>query len=68
MSDNKGSTEGKQAAPGDDTGSKKSDSQSARRNSGSGHEVTGAEKYASLSGSGGVPLRTGQGYEHLAEH
>jgi len=38
-------------------------SSQARRGSQSGHETTGAEKFAASGGSGGVPTRTGQGYE-----
>ncbi len=56
----------KQAAPVSDTDSKKSDSHTVRRSS--SHEVTGAEKFGSSGGSGGVTIRSGQGYEHLAEH
>jgi len=64
--DNKGSSEGKQAPPGDSTGSKTADSQNVP--SSGGHEETGAEKIFSTGGSGGVPIRSGQGYESLAQH
>jgi hypothetical protein len=63
--ENKGSSEVKQAPPSDDTGSKSTGSR--RKSSTGGHEETGAEKFAS-GGSGGVPVRSGQGYEHLANH
>jgi len=33
-----------------------------------GHEETGAEKFFSSGGSGGVTVRNGQGYEDLAPH
>ena len=65
MSD-KVSTQEKQSAPGDSADSKKNDSHHAT--SSSGHEVTGAERFISSNGSGGVPIRSGQGYEYLAEH
>jgi hypothetical protein len=57
------SSGGKQATPSDKTVPENTDSHTARRASGSGHEITGAEKFASGGGSGGVPMRTGQGYE-----
>jgi len=59
---------------GDHKGSKEAspvDSKSAgtnRRQSAGGHEETGAEKLFSSGGSGGVPIRNGQGYEDLAPH
>ena len=65
MSD-KVSTEVKQSAPGDNADSKKSDSHHSGASS--GHEVTGAEKFTSSGGSGGITIRGGQGYEHLADH
>ena len=61
------SSGGKQATPGDKTGPEKTDSHNADRRA-SGHEVTGAEKFAAAGGSGGVPLRGGQGYEAYANH
>lgn len=36
--------------------------------SGSDHQYTGAEKFATFGGSGGAPVQTGQGYEGLAHH
>ena len=65
MSD-KATTEGKAAAPGDDTGAKTADTQNVP--SAGGHEDTGYEKLMSSGGSGGMPIRGGQGYEHLADH
>jgi hypothetical protein len=64
--DNKGSSGDKQAPPGDNTGAKKADSQNVP--SSGGHEETGPEKFASTGGSGGVPMRTGQGFEAYAQH
>jgi hypothetical protein len=63
---NKGTSGNKQASPGPDTGSKPAESR--RLSSTGGHEETGAEKFFSSGGSGGVPIRTGQGYESLANH
>ncbi|CAF1094432.1 unnamed protein product [Adineta ricciae] len=60
------SSEAKHASPDDDTGSKRVDTQNAP--SSGGHEETGVEKFASTGGSGGQPMRTGQGFEHLAQH
>jgi len=73
MSTNNASTNGnqetsgnKQASPGPNTGSKPADSHHV--SSTGGHEETGAERFFSSGGSGGVPIRTGQGYEGLADH
>lgn len=55
-----------QVPTGDDTSAKSADSH--KTPSSGGHEVTGAEKMADIGGSGGVPVRTGQGYEALAHH
>ncbi len=68
MSSEKASNEsaGKPAPPVDNTGSKKADSNNV--SSTGGHEDTGAEKYDLTGGSGGVTIRGGQGYEHLAHH
>jgi hypothetical protein len=68
MSSDKASNEstGKPAPPVDNTGSKNADSHNT--SSTRGHEDTGAEKYDLTGGSGGVTIRGGQGYEHLAHH
>ncbi|UJR09341.1 hypothetical protein I4U23_013584 [Adineta vaga] len=50
----------------DDTHSKTASTQNVPKSS--GHEETGIEKFGSSGGSGGQPMRTGQGYEHLAQH
>jgi len=63
---NQGSSGNKQASPGPGTGSKSADSHHV--SSTRGHEETGAEKFVSSGGSGGVPIRNGQGYECLANH
>lgn len=62
--DNKGSNESKQAHQGDDTGV----TTTRRKSSSAGHEETGVEKIHHSGGSGGIAVRPGQGYEHLADH
>lgn len=63
---NPGSSGSKQASPGDDTSARTADTQNVP--SSGGHEETGVEKIFSGGGSGGQAVRSGQGYEHLAQH
>jgi hypothetical protein len=72
MSSTKASTDEQKGSSGSQQTSSSSSSSShddsRRRSSTGGHEVTGAEKFVATGGSGGVPIRGGQGYEHLANH
>lgn len=64
--DNKGSSGSKPTPPSDDTGSTAGSTH--RKSSSAGHEETGVEKIHHSGGSGGIAVRSGQGYEHLADH